>query len=114
MNVALNGYVCLLAGFTAKILQQSDLHQTNKSDYYSSVSFATMIAALATIEKALLVTTPTLQIKSDGTLNDLSTRSDPSLTQFDLAHVCIKHVLQQPILHCQRTHWKQSNFYVLK
>ncbi|GAN05993.1 hypothetical protein MAM1_0108d05469 [Mucor ambiguus] len=77
LNVALNGnaYIPRLSATT--VLQETANCVVYQTGYYGPVSFATMVAALSTIERALINLPTTLQIKGDGTMIDANPRTDP-------------------------------------
>lgn len=77
LNIALNGNAYVPRLSSATVLQESANCMVYQNDYYGPVSFATMVAALATIEKALINLPVTLRIKSDGTMVDADPRTDP-------------------------------------
>lgn len=77
VNIALNGNAYLPRTSITTVLQESANCVIYQTGYFGPVSFSTMVAALQTIENALINLPTTLQIKSDGTMVDANPRTDP-------------------------------------
>ncbi|KAG1086040.1 hypothetical protein G6F42_021150 [Rhizopus arrhizus] len=85
VNIALNGNSFLPVSSITQILQESANCVSYQSGYFGPVSFSSMVAALSTIENALINLPTTLQIKSDGTMYDANPRTDPRFDKVKFA-----------------------------
>ncbi|KAL7331867.1 hypothetical protein PS15p_203995 [Mucor circinelloides] len=85
VSIALNGNSFLPVSSITQILQESANCVSYQTGYFGPVSFSSMVAALSTIENALINLPTTLQIKSDGTMYDANPRTDPRFDKVKFA-----------------------------